>query len=96
MKIQTLKGFRDILPSNMLVRKEIVAKTEKIVIKYGFLPLETPALEQADLLLGKYGTEEKLIYKLRIWCAESFNRYGVYCRTAYYFYVEKIKLNQTN
>ncbi|MFC1656749.1 histidine--tRNA ligase [Patescibacteria group bacterium] len=65
MNAQTLKGFRDIGPDEMLQRKEILAKTEEIVKKYGFLPLETPALEQADLLLGKYGSEEKLIYKFR-------------------------------
>ncbi len=65
MNAQTLKGFRDIGPDEMLQRKQILAKTEEIVKKYGFLPLETPALEQADLLLGKYGSEEKLIYKFK-------------------------------
>lgn len=65
MKYQTLKGFRDILPEEMRIREEIISKTKKIVEKYGFLPLDTPVLEQADLLLGKYGTEEKLIYKFK-------------------------------
>ena len=65
MKYQTLKGFRDLLPDEMQIRNEIISKTRKLVEKYGFLPLDTPTLEQADLLLGKYGEEEKLIYKFK-------------------------------
>lgn len=65
MKYQTLKGFRDILPDEMQIRNEVISKTKTIVEKYGFLPLDTPTLEQADLLLGKYGAEEKLIYRFR-------------------------------
>jgi histidyl-tRNA synthetase len=65
MDFQTLKGFRDIGPTDLQLRNAVIAKSEALVQKYSFVPIVTPALEQAGLLLGKYGTEEKLIYKFR-------------------------------
>ncbi len=63
IKPQTLKGFRDFLPAEALKREYILQKIEKIFISYGFDPLETPALEYAETLMGKYGTEaDKLLY----------------------------------
>lgn len=60
---RTLSGFRDFLPDQMAVRKKIIATFTQIFEKYGFQPLETPALEYQDILLGKYGEEaEKLMY----------------------------------
>lgn len=41
----------------------MVAKLSGVFEKYGFEPLETPTLEYASTLEGKYGDEEKLIYK---------------------------------
>lgn len=41
----------------------MVAKLSAVFEKYGFEPLETPTLEYASTLEGKYGIEEKLIYK---------------------------------
>lgn len=61
--LQTLKGFRDFLPSDKRVRDSIMAKIKSTFELYGFEPLETPTLEYAELLLGKYGTEaDKLVY----------------------------------
>ncbi len=62
-KTQTLKGFRDFLPGEALKRKYIQQKIEAVFASYGFDPLETPALEYAETLTGKYGDEaDKLLY----------------------------------
>src|SRR3990167_3757319 len=59
-----LKGFRDYLPEDALPLRVLVGRIVKVFERYGFLPLETPALEYADLLLGKYGPEaDKLMYR---------------------------------
>jgi histidyl-tRNA synthetase len=64
IKPQTLKGFRDLLPSQMAVRNYVKNVLIEIFEDYGFLPLETPALEYASVLKGKYSseTDEKLGY----------------------------------
>lgn len=62
-KVQTLKGFRDFLPRESRVRNYVKNIFIEVFEKYGFQPLETPALEYASTLLGKYGAEgDKLIY----------------------------------
>lgn len=63
MQIQTLKGFRDFLPLEKRKRDFVATKVKEVFEKFGFEPLETPTLEYADLLLGKYGEEaDKLVY----------------------------------
>lgn len=64
--LQTLKGFRDFLPEEKR-KRDFVASTIKTVFeRYGFAALETPTLEYADLLLGKYGDEaDKLVYSFQ-------------------------------
>ena len=59
----TPKGFRDIEPNLAKKRREAVAKISDVLEEFGFVPLETPTIEFAETLLGKYGEEEKLIYK---------------------------------
>ncbi len=62
-KLQTLKGFRDFLPEEKRRRDYVASKIKEVFELYGFEPLETPTLEYADLLLGKYGEEaDKLVY----------------------------------
>jgi len=61
-KVQTLQGFRDYLPDAMRLRQQVIDTVRKVYELYGYEPLDTPALESASLLLGKYGDEEKLIY----------------------------------
>ncbi len=62
--IQTLKGFRDFLPSTFRKRQFVLDTLKKVFESYGFEPLETPALEYEEILLGKYGTEgDKLMYR---------------------------------
>src|SRR3989338_9927986 len=61
---QTLKGFRDFLPADVIKRQYVLDKIKGVFEKFGFDPLETPALEYEDILLGKYGEEgDKLMYR---------------------------------
>ncbi len=61
---RTLKGFRDFLPAQMRVRRRVFETFRTVFEKFGYEPLETPTLEYADILMGKYGSEaEQLIYK---------------------------------
>lgn len=62
--VQTLKGFRDITPELALKRGRALTLLKSVFKSFGFEPLETPTLEYASVLEGKYGTEgEKLLYK---------------------------------
>ena len=63
-KTQTLKGFRDFLPSDMYLRNYVKNTLTQLFETSGFQPLETPALEYASVLKGKYGsqTDDKLGY----------------------------------
>jgi len=64
IKPQIPKGFRDFLPSQKAIRQQVIDTIRNIFEVFGFEPLETPALEYASVLEGKYGEEgEKLIYK---------------------------------
>jgi histidyl-tRNA synthetase len=59
------KGTRDFSPVEMLRRKYIFSTIEKVFQKYGFLPLETPAMENSETLLGKYGEEgDRLVFRV--------------------------------
>ncbi len=63
IKPQTLKGFRDFLPADAIKRQSVIGKIREVFERFGFDPLETPALEYAETLLGKYGNEaDKLLY----------------------------------
>jgi len=59
---RTLKGFRDFLPNDVWQRKKVIQVFIDTFEKYGFEPLETPVLEYFDILMGKYGDQEKLVY----------------------------------
>lgn len=62
---QVLKGFRDYLPQEQIARRKIISKISEAFERFGFAPIETPALESFQLLKGKIGDEEKLIYKFK-------------------------------
>jgi len=51
-----LRGFRDYLPAQMNARQKMIATIRRVYELYGFLPLETPALEYRVTLMG-YGEE---------------------------------------
>jgi len=66
-KINTapLGGTRDVLPLEVLRRDYVIATITRVYQSYGFEPLETPALERLDTLLGKYGEEgDQLIFRV--------------------------------
>src|SRR5947208_4236919 len=52
-----LKGFRDYPPELMIPREHLMEKARKVYRSYGFAPIDTPALEYTDILLGKGGSE---------------------------------------
>ena len=54
---RTLKGFRDHLPAQALAREEILDVARRVYRSYGFVPIDTPALEYLEILAGK-GSEE--------------------------------------
>ena len=59
------KGTRDFGPDKMIVRNFIISSIRSVFQKYGFLPLETPAMEKLSVLTGKYGDEgDQLLYKV--------------------------------
>src|SRR3990167_9711087 len=59
----TPKGFGDIPPDEAKKRRAMMNKIADVLEECGFVPLETPIVEFAETLLGKYGEEEKLIYQ---------------------------------
>lgn len=65
IEARTLKGFRDYAPQEQLARQQMFAKIQSVFERFGFLPLSTPALEYKEILLGKYGDEEKLVYSFK-------------------------------
>lgn len=63
---RTLKGFRDYLPEDMLPRQSMIASITRVFERFGFAPLQTPALEYTDILLGKLGGDaEKLLFRFK-------------------------------
>src|SRR5436190_21935652 len=58
-------GTRDFLPEEMRRRTFVIDTVRDVYERYGFEPLETPAFENIETLLGKYGDEgNKLIFKI--------------------------------
>src|SRR5438067_12606847 len=58
-------GTRDFLPNEIRRREHVVGVIREVYERYGFEPLETPAFENIETLLGKYGEEgNKLIFKI--------------------------------
>lgn len=62
-KVQNIKGMRDHLPQAMLLRQHIVETVRRVCERHGFEPLQTPVVEYAEVLEGKLGDDEKLIYR---------------------------------
>jgi len=64
IKPQTLRGFRDFLPDQMMAREQLVDVARAVYRSYGFAPIDTPALEYAEVLLGKGGDEsDKQVFR---------------------------------
>jgi histidyl-tRNA synthetase len=63
---RTLSGFRDYLPELMLAREKVLDAARRVYRSYGFTPIDTPACESLDILLGQGGDEsDKLVYRVR-------------------------------
>src|SRR3954470_14494976 len=59
------RGMRDFLPEDVRRRQYVIDVVRRVYERYGFEPLETPALENIETLTGKYGEEgDKLLYKV--------------------------------
>ena len=59
------RGMRDFLPDDLRRRTYVIGVIEDVFQRYGFQPLETPAVENIETLLGKYGEEgDRLIFKI--------------------------------
>lgn len=64
-KTQPARGMRDFLPADVRRREYVISVIKEVYERYGFEPLETPAVENIETLLGKYGEEgNQLIFKI--------------------------------
>ncbi|MBI5465305.1 histidine--tRNA ligase [Candidatus Gottesmanbacteria bacterium] len=62
---QAPKGFRDFYGPDARLRRQVVDIFQSVFESYGYEPLETPAMEYAETILGKYGDEaDKLVYQI--------------------------------
>ena len=61
---RTLSGFMELLPADQLKMERLLGTLRRVYSLYGFTPLDTPAIESAEVLLAKGGGEtEKQIYR---------------------------------
>jgi histidyl-tRNA synthetase len=59
------RGMRDFLPDDVRKRQYVIGVIADVYQRYGFEPLETPAVENIETLLGKYGEEgDRLIFRI--------------------------------
>src|SRR6476660_2228341 len=64
-KTQPARGMRDFLPEDVRKRDYVIGVIKEVYERYGFEPLETPAAENIETLMGKYGEEgNQLIFKI--------------------------------
>src|SRR5262250_3317089 len=64
-KTQPARGMRDFLPADVRKREYVISFIKQVYERYGFEPLETPAVENIETLMGKYGEEgNQLIFKI--------------------------------
>src|SRR5580765_687621 len=62
---QPARGTRDFLPDDLRRREYVIGVVREVYERYGYEPLETPAFENIETLLGKYGEEgNQLIFKI--------------------------------
>jgi len=64
-RTEPARGMRDFLPEDVRRREYVIGVIERVYERYGFEPLETPAVENLETLMGKYGEEgNQLIFKI--------------------------------
>lgn len=63
---RTLKGFRDYPPALMIPRERVLQTAREVYRSFGFAPIDTPAMEYAEVLLGKGGEEsDRIVYRFK-------------------------------
>src|SRR3989344_1595699 len=61
-----LQGTRDFLPADMARRDFVMDKLKKVFVRFGYDTIQTPSIEYAETILGKYGDEAtKLVYRFK-------------------------------
>ena len=64
-KTNPARGMRDFLPADVRKRDYVIGVIKEVYESYGFEPLETPAVENLETLMGKYGEEgNQLIFRI--------------------------------
>jgi histidyl-tRNA synthetase len=64
-KTNPARGMRDFLPADVRKREYVIGIIKEVYESYGFEPLETPAVENLETLMGKYGEEgNQLVFKI--------------------------------
>ncbi len=64
-RTEPARGMRDYLPEDIRRREHVIGVIRRVYERYGFEPLETPAVENLETLMGKYGEEgNQLIFKI--------------------------------
>jgi histidyl-tRNA synthetase len=65
MSTKPARGMRDFLPEDVRRRQYVIGVIADVYQRYGFEPLETPAVENIETLMGKYGEEgDRLIFRI--------------------------------
>ena len=61
-----LKGFRDVLPDQASARRSVQSAIESVFVRFGYVPIDTPVLEYAEILLSKGGGEtDRQVYRFK-------------------------------
>ena len=64
-RTEPARGMRDFLPEDVRRREYVIGIVKQVYERYGYEPLETPAAENLETLMGKYGDEgNQLIFKI--------------------------------
>jgi Histidyl-tRNA synthetase len=64
-KTNPARGMRDFLPADVRKREYVIEIIKRVYESFGFEPLETPAVENIETLMGKYGEEgNQLVFKI--------------------------------
>jgi len=63
--VQPPRGMRDVLPEDYFQREALITVIRQTYEKYGYVPIDTPAMENVEILTGKSGEDtEKLMFKI--------------------------------
>ena len=61
---KVVKGARDMLPRQMAVKEKALQQIKSTFIRHGAQEIDTPVFERREVLMGKYGDANKLVYDL--------------------------------